>query len=51
MVTDQYGFHALSIDEHEADEPLLTLTSTLTALNTDTVKPPLGQKRSAYGTK
>ena len=51
MVTDQYGFHALSIDEHEADEPLLTLTSTLTALNTGAVKPPLGPERSAYGTK
>ena len=51
MVTDQYGVHVLSIDEHEAEEPLLTLARTLTALNTGTVKPPLGPKRSAYGTK
>jgi hypothetical protein len=51
MLTDQYGLHAISIDEQEADEPLLTLASLLTALNAGTVMLPLGPKRSAYGTK
>jgi hypothetical protein len=51
MLTYQYGLHALSIDEQEIDEPLLTLASTLTALNTGAVKPPLGPERSAYDTK
>jgi hypothetical protein len=45
VLADQYRLHTTSIDKQEADEPLLTPASRLTALNAGTVTIPLGPKR------
>jgi hypothetical protein len=37
VLADQYGLHTTSIDKQEADEPLLTPASPLTALNAETL--------------